>query len=314
MEALGFPAYRSSSSPSSSPARSAGLAGALLGQPARASSARTLLHWTQSGTLMVMVILGGVGHAAGAASLGAAVLLLLRGSAVATTRPTGSSGIGWVLLAVVLFARQGLSGSGAAQARRGMSRRDRRAAARRAAARQALRRPGRDRRRRPATCDAGEIHALIGPNGAGKTTLIHQLVGPAASPTRGTIVFDGARHHRAGRCTGASRRGLARSFQITSMFRELQRARQRRARGAGARAQLRFWRRRARPGCSSARASCSTASASAPRRCASPARCRMASSAPLEVGTGAGQPAAAAAARRADGRHGAARNRRAWSR
>ena len=63
---------------------------------------------------------------------------------------------------------------------------------------------------------AGEIHALIGPNGAGKTTLVAQLGGQLASDA-GRIVFDGAditvlaAHARA-------RRGLARSFQITRLF------------------------------------------------------------------------------------------------
>ena len=65
--------------------------------------------------------------------------------------------------------------------------------------------------------DAGEIHALIGPNGAGKTTLVAQLGGQLASD-RGTIAFAGADitawppHRRA-------RHGLARSFQITRLFR-----------------------------------------------------------------------------------------------
>jgi len=63
----------------------------------------------------------------------------------------------------------------------------------------------------------GEIHALIGPNGAGKTTLVAQLGGQLASD-RGRIAFDGSdvthlsAHARA-------RRGLARSFQITRLFR-----------------------------------------------------------------------------------------------
>ena len=62
----------------------------------------------------------------------------------------------------------------------------------------------------------GELHALIGPNGAGKTTLIGQLSGEL-TPDSGTIRFDGRDvtrlpvHKRA-------RRGLARSFQITSIF------------------------------------------------------------------------------------------------
>ncbi len=64
----------------------------------------------------------------------------------------------------------------------------------------------------------GEIHAIIGPNGAGKTTLINLLSGllPADG---GTVRFDGSNITRASapkRC----RRGLARSFQITSIFRE----------------------------------------------------------------------------------------------
>ncbi len=62
----------------------------------------------------------------------------------------------------------------------------------------------------------GEIHALIGPNGAGKTTLIQQLSG-ALAPDAGRIYFEGrditrlAFHQRVAI-------GLARSYQITSLF------------------------------------------------------------------------------------------------
>ena len=64
----------------------------------------------------------------------------------------------------------------------------------------------------------GETHAIIGPNGAGKTTFIGQLAGDLR-PDAGSIRF--ADHdvtrldtpHRA-------RRGLARSFQVTSIFRD----------------------------------------------------------------------------------------------
>ena len=66
------------------------------------------LHWTQSGTLMVMVILGGVGSVWGGL-LGAAALLLLQEVLSAYTKHWGFW-TGWVLLAVVLFARQGLAG------------------------------------------------------------------------------------------------------------------------------------------------------------------------------------------------------------
>ena len=66
------------------------------------------------------------------------------------------------------------------------------------------------------TIERGETHALIGPNGAGKTTLIAQLQGDLRADS-GRILFAGrdvtamAAHRRA-------RLGIARSFQITSVF------------------------------------------------------------------------------------------------
>jgi branched-chain amino acid transport system ATP-binding protein len=64
---------------------------------------------------------------------------------------------------------------------------------------------------------AGEVHALIGPNGAGKTTLIGQISGSLTSDS-GEIRFLGEDithlppHDRV-------KAGLARSYQITSIFR-----------------------------------------------------------------------------------------------
>jgi branched-chain amino acid transport system ATP-binding protein len=64
---------------------------------------------------------------------------------------------------------------------------------------------------------AGEVHALIGPNGAGKTTLIGQISGSVAIDA-GEIFFleknitRSRQHERV-------RAGLARSYQITSIFR-----------------------------------------------------------------------------------------------
>ena len=64
---------------------------------------------------------------------------------------------------------------------------------------------------------AGEVHALIGPNGAGKTTLIGQIAG-AIPVDSGEIQFLEKNvtrlppHERV-------RAGLARSYQITSIFR-----------------------------------------------------------------------------------------------
>ena len=63
---------------------------------------------------------------------------------------------------------------------------------------------------------AGELHAIIGPNGAGKTTLIGQLAGEIA-PDGGRIEFAKADITRLP-AWRRSRLGLARSFQITSLF------------------------------------------------------------------------------------------------
>lgn len=64
--------------------------------------------------------------------------------------------------------------------------------------------------------ERGEVHAIIGPNGAGKTTLISQLSG-TLKPDSGSILFEGKSifglpSHK------ISMHGLARSFQITSIF------------------------------------------------------------------------------------------------
>ena len=65
----------------------------------------------------------------------------------------------------------------------------------------------------------GEVHALIGPNGAGKSTLIAQLSGTALSD-EGSISFRGRDITRAPARIRA-RAGMARSFQITSIFPDL---------------------------------------------------------------------------------------------
>ena len=64
----------------------------------------------------------------------------------------------------------------------------------------------------------GELHAIIGPNGAGKTTLIGQLSGEVV-PDSGAIEFDGE-DITALLPAQRALRGLARSYQITSVFPE----------------------------------------------------------------------------------------------
>ena len=64
----------------------------------------------------------------------------------------------------------------------------------------------------------GETHAVIGPNGAGKTTFIKQLSGELR-PDAGQIRF-GGEDITALAAQRRSRKGLARSFQITSIYRE----------------------------------------------------------------------------------------------
>ena len=62
----------------------------------------------------------------------------------------------------------------------------------------------------------GETHAIIGPNGAGKTTLIGQLAGNIR-PDGGAIHFAGDDVTRLS-APQRARKGLARSFQITSIY------------------------------------------------------------------------------------------------
>jgi branched-chain amino acid transport system ATP-binding protein len=65
----------------------------------------------------------------------------------------------------------------------------------------------------------GERHAIIGPNGAGKSTIFNIITGKY-TPSKGKIFFKGQD------ATGTSpyklnRQGLARSFQITNIFRTM---------------------------------------------------------------------------------------------
>jgi len=85
----------------------AGLAGALLGNQTRFVSPE-LLHWTKSGELLVMVILGGIGTLYGPI-LGAVALILLETVLGAWTEHWMVI-LGPILVLVVLFTRRGLYG------------------------------------------------------------------------------------------------------------------------------------------------------------------------------------------------------------
>src|SRR5215217_492037 len=91
------------------------------------------------------------------------------------------------------------------------------------------------------TVAEGSVHALVGPNGAGKTTLFNLLTG-FLRPSAGRIEVAGVD------VTGqppdrVARRGVARSFQITSLFDQLSgREHVELALAARGRLTWRFWR------------------------------------------------------------------------
>jgi branched-chain amino acid transport system permease protein len=118
-EAVGVPVFRYKLACFVIAGAAAGLAGALLASHGRYVNPG-VLHWTQSGTLMVMVILGGVGRLWGGV-IGAVVLLGLEhviadypvawlAALLPNYQQHSALGVGLVLLAIVLFAPQGIAG------------------------------------------------------------------------------------------------------------------------------------------------------------------------------------------------------------
>jgi len=67
--------------------------------------------------------------------------------------------------------------------------------------------------------EPGARHALIGPNGAGKTTFVNMLMGVLA-PSSGQILLGGEEVTRVPQ-SARVRRGLGRTFQVTTLFRSL---------------------------------------------------------------------------------------------
>jgi len=107
MEAIGYPVFAYKLCCFVIGGALAGLAGALLVNQSGLASPN-LLHWMQSGTLMVMIVLGGVGSVYGGV-VGAAVLLLGE-EILAELVPHWQIGLGLLLLAVVLWAPLGIAG------------------------------------------------------------------------------------------------------------------------------------------------------------------------------------------------------------
>lgn len=115
MEAIGYPVFGYKLACFVIAGALAGLSGALLVNQTGLASPNQL-YWTQSGMLLVMVVLGGVGGLYGGA-LGAALLLILE-EVLAGSTHHAQLGVGLVLLAVVFLAPRGLSGLSALLGRR----------------------------------------------------------------------------------------------------------------------------------------------------------------------------------------------------
>ena len=107
MKTLGFPTYRYKLTCFIIAAAGAGLAGALIANQTEYVSPG-LMHWTRSGEILVMVLLGGMGTLFGPV-LGAATLLLLE-EILAIYTEHWMFYLGPFLILVVLFARKGIYG------------------------------------------------------------------------------------------------------------------------------------------------------------------------------------------------------------
>src|SRR5215471_2592422 len=215
-----------------------GIAGALLGFQTYLVSAEAV-SVPFSGELLAMVVIGGMKHILGPA-LGALFFIVFR-ELFSIWTPNWLLWFGLVFVGFVLFSPSGLTGIWSTIRRRLRPLSEQAAAMSQRKIYEGLPLPA--FLRPPASTGtvlevsgvskhfggvravsdaslklyAGEIHALIGPNGAGKTTLFN-LVSSLYRPDAGTIQLDG--HHIQGLAAQEiCQRGLARSFQITSLFR-----------------------------------------------------------------------------------------------
>ncbi|ASV34850.1 branched-chain amino acid ABC transporter permease [Pseudomonas sp. NS1(2017)] len=107
MESIGYPVFRFKLVAFTLSGALAGLAGALVANQNGFISPNLML-WTQSGTLMIMVIMGGVGYLYGGV-FGAALLLILE-ETLSNYTIHWQLPLGVILLLVVLFAQTGIAG------------------------------------------------------------------------------------------------------------------------------------------------------------------------------------------------------------
>ena len=107
MQAIGYPTYRYKLACFVIAGTLCGLAGALLANHTDFVSP-TIMHWTRSGDLIVMAVLGGMGTVIGPV-IGAVVLLILE-EALSRITEYWQIIIGPLFLLVVLFARGGIDG------------------------------------------------------------------------------------------------------------------------------------------------------------------------------------------------------------